>query len=87
MAQRILTAPPAWTYQNAWMDMNTCHLTDEHLVSCPYCGEGFAAVIDCSAGSQDYIEDCPVCCRGISFAVEVDAEQNLSGLRLLRDDE
>ena len=31
---------------------------------CPYCGEHCEIVVDPGGGSrQDYIEDCPVCCR------------------------
>jgi hypothetical protein len=31
-------------------------------VACPYCGERFDAALDCSAGDQEYIEDCRMCC-------------------------
>lgn len=44
----------------------------EHTVSCPYCGEIISVVIDGSVESQEYIEDCEVCCRPITFTVEVD---------------
>jgi Cysteine-rich CPXCG len=40
-------------------------------VECPYCGESFETVLDLSAGSTSYIEDCEVCCRPIEFALEV----------------
>lgn len=38
---------------------------------CPYCGEPIELLIDESAGSQEYIEDCQVCCRPIEINVEV----------------
>lgn len=41
-------------------------------VECPYCGESFETVLDLSAGSTSYIEDCEVCCRPIEFALEVE---------------
>lgn len=44
----------------------------EQTVSCPYCGEIISVVIDGSVDSQEYIEDCEVCCRPITFNVEVD---------------
>ncbi|HIC45986.1 MAG TPA: CPXCG motif-containing cysteine-rich protein [Methylophaga aminisulfidivorans] len=44
----------------------------EHTVSCPYCGEIISVVIDGSVESQEYIEDCEVCCRPITFNVQVD---------------
>jgi hypothetical protein len=34
---------------------------------CPYCGEPVDASVDCSAGDQDYYEDCPVCCRPMAI--------------------
>lgn len=37
---------------------------DEVEVSCPYCGERVAISIDPGGGAvQEYVEDCPVCCR------------------------
>ncbi|MBS7661772.1 CPXCG motif-containing cysteine-rich protein [Pseudomonas lalucatii] len=39
---------------------------------CPYCGEAVEAVLDLSAGDQQYIEDCPVCCRPIVFDLRSD---------------
>jgi len=52
-------------------------MIEETRVACPYCGEDVDIVVDCSAGSQRYIEDCPVCCSPIEFEVEVDGEGNL----------
>lgn len=38
----------------------------EMAVECPSCGEPFALSVDTSAGGeQEYVEDCPVCCRPI----------------------
>ncbi len=30
---------------------------------CPYCGEPVQLLVDATAGAQQYIEDCQVCCR------------------------
>ena len=46
----------------------------EHTVSCPYCGEMISVIIDGSVDSQEYIEDCFVCCRPITVSVSVDDE-------------
>ena len=43
-------------------------------VECPYCGEVITLVLDASAGSQRYIEDCHVCCRPITVDLEVDVD-------------
>jgi len=42
----------------------------EHDISCPYCGEIITVLIDCSIEEQEYIEDCQVCCRPITFKVQ-----------------
>ncbi len=41
-------------------------------LSCPYCGEWITVFVDASAGDQQYIEDCQVCCRPIRMSVSVD---------------
>lgn len=56
-------------------------------VSCPYCGETFETSVDASGGSQEYIEDCQVCCRPIVFRLTVDADGNLLDLEVRRDDD
>lgn len=43
----------------------------ETTIQCPYCGESIDILIDCSAGSQEYIEDCQVCCRPINMSLAV----------------
>ena len=62
-------------------------MLDEVPVECPYCGEDFDTLVDGSAGTQRYIEDCPVCCRPIEFMVEVDAAGNLIRMVTRRDDD
>jgi endogenous inhibitor of DNA gyrase (YacG/DUF329 family) len=56
-------------------------------VNCPYCGTHFEATADPSGGTQDYIEDCPVCCRPIEFHLETDVEGELLSLILRREDD
>ncbi|MES5814093.1 CPXCG motif-containing cysteine-rich protein [Pseudoxanthomonas sp. Soil82] len=53
---------------------------------CPYCGEPIEAVVDESAGDQDYVEDCQVCCRPIAMRVRLDDEGE-PWLRARREDE
>jgi Cysteine-rich CPXCG len=57
-----------------------------HLVECPYCGESFDTLLDLSAGSASYVEDCQVCCQPIEFSVEVDAAGALVALTTARSD-
>ena len=56
-------------------------------VDCPYCGEPFATAVDTSGGSQDYIEDCPVCCRPIEFRLETGPDGDIASLTARRDDD
>lgn len=56
-------------------------------VQCPYCGETFETNVDPSGGSQDYIEDCYVCCRPIVFHVTADEDGNLLNLEMRREED
>ena len=49
----------------------------ERIIQCPYCGERIEIVVDASAGDQDYIEDCQVCCRPISVQVWIGADDDV----------
>ena len=51
-------------------------LTEER-VSCPYCGESLQVLIEVEGAEQQYIEDCQVCCRPITFAVSTGMDGNL----------
>jgi hypothetical protein len=55
-------------------------------VQCPYCGEPFTTVLDLSAGSATYIEDCQVCCQPIEFCVAAGVDGDLDSLELRRSD-
>ena len=47
----------------------------ELAVSCPYCGEGNTIFVDESAGgSQEYVEDCQVCCQPWQVRVTLDED-------------
>ncbi len=56
-------------------------------IACPYCGENFETQIDCSVESQQYIEDCYVCCSPIVFNVTSDSDGNLVDVVISRDNE
>ena len=62
-------------------------LLEDVEICCPYCGETFVTSIDCSAGDQDYIEDCYVCCRPISFRIECDPEGELVNVHTQREND
>jgi transcription elongation factor Elf1 len=53
--------------------MNDARLTtQEQLFNCPYCGAGISMVLDLSAGSQRYVEDCEVCCNPIDIDFQLE---------------
>ncbi len=55
-------------------------------IECPYCGETIGTVLDLSAGGQEYIEDCQVCCRPIVLRFTIDHAGGLDTLAVARED-
>ena len=53
-------------------------------IDCPYCGETIDTVMDLSAGSFRYIEDCQVCCQPIELAGDVDDDGTPLGVTATR---
>lgn len=47
-------------------------LISEQRCHCPFCNEAITIVVDFSAGSQAYVEDCQVCCQPMEVVVRVD---------------
>lgn len=51
-------------------------LRDEATYLCDACGEEIVIPIDPSGGtSQEYVEDCPVCCRPNVIHIEIDGDR------------
>ena len=55
-------------------------------VQCPYCWEQIEVMVDDCGESQQYIEDCQVCCRPINFHVEVATDGQIQ-VHVFTDDE
>jgi hypothetical protein len=54
-------------------------MNDEATYICGACGEEIVIPIDVSQGErQEYVEDCPVCCRANVVHVEIDEEGEIS---------
>jgi hypothetical protein len=55
---------------------------DEHSIRCPYCREPQTLLLDPSVGTQEYVEDCQVCCQPILLRIWVtDDSQRIEALR------
>lgn len=46
-------------------------MREEHFFQCPYCWATISFVLDLSVTSQQYIEDCEVCCHPIEVRFTV----------------
>jgi hypothetical protein len=54
-------------------------MTDEASYVCGACGEEIVVPIDYSQGDeQEYVEDCPVCCRANLIHVRIEADGETS---------
>lgn len=56
-------------------------------IHCPYCGEVQDLVVDDSAGDQQYVEDCQVCCRPMAVRVSVGDEDGDPRVEVRSQDE
>jgi hypothetical protein len=53
-------------------------MKDEASYVCDSCGEAIVLPIDLTAGTdQEYVEDCPVCCRPNVIHIKVDEDGNV----------
>jgi len=62
-------------------------MLDTARIDCPYCGESFDIEVDCSAGSQQYVEDCTVCCQPILITTHCDADAALLSVSATREND
>ena len=54
-------------------------MDDQASYVCDSCGEEIVIPIDLSQGEeQEFVEDCPVCCRANVIRIEVDADGEIS---------
>ena len=51
-------------------------------ITCPYCYSTFSTEIDVTAGSQEFYEDCQVCCNPVALFVRIDADGEISHLEV-----
>jgi len=56
------------------------------VIQCPCCWEQIEILVDCSIDSQEYVEDCSVCCRPIIITAHA-WEGELSGVEVRSEDD
>lgn len=56
-------------------------------IECPHCGHHLHALIDASAGDQDYYDECPACCHDIHLNLHIDDYHRTIQLTVGSDDE
>lgn len=65
-------------YSRSNIKANTMEPLLEKSITCPYCGETIDVLVDISDQDQQYIEDCQVCCRPITFVITMINSGDLS---------
>ena len=54
---------------------HSCMIEEDYSFACPYCGVPLSVRLDVSGGgSQQFVQDCEVCCRPIQIAVRFDGD-------------
>ena len=60
---------------------------EEIEFDCPHCGERQQAMVDISAGNQQYIEDCQICCSPILFDIELGGRGEFKNIIIRREND
>jgi len=47
----------------------------EHFFTCPYCWQDISMLLDPDMRTEEYVEDCQVCCNPISVRFEIDEDR------------
>ena len=53
-------------------------------VQCPSSGEAMELQVDCSEGSQEVTEECPVCDKPVTIAITI-SDNGVSSVEVLAD--
>ena len=46
-------------------------MEEEYFFACPHCWQTIGVLLDLSAGGQQYVQDCEVCCNPLEIVYEV----------------
>ncbi|HEX2768649.1 MAG TPA: CPXCG motif-containing cysteine-rich protein [Geobacteraceae bacterium] len=61
-----------------WTSNGKNFTTRQYAFACPHCGERISMLLDLSAGSQSYVEDCEVCCNPIEISYQAEERRIVS---------
>jgi hypothetical protein len=53
-------------------------LQNSYYLACPWCLEHFQVIVDLTGGSQEYTEDCEVCCHPVLMTIKIEDGQLVS---------
>ncbi|MBY0549417.1 MAG: CPXCG motif-containing cysteine-rich protein [Candidatus Obscuribacterales bacterium] len=42
-------------------------MLEEYFFTCPFCWQEISMLLDTTVSSQDYVEDCEICCNPIAI--------------------
>ncbi|RMH22644.1 MAG: CPXCG motif-containing cysteine-rich protein [Gammaproteobacteria bacterium] len=54
-------------------------------IQCPYCLSEFELPIDVTAGNQQWVTDCEVCCQPIQVFVTLEEDENRLNIQVERE--
>lgn len=54
-------------------------------MSCPWCGEANTVMLDLTDASEEFVEDCQVCCSPIVYTVQSSIESDSPVLSCSRE--
>ena len=75
LARDFADAPPDDALLDDEFPLGDGTADTESLIRCPYCGQMNDIALDPGSGeSQDYVEDCQICCRPWRVLVEYRAD-------------
>lgn len=61
-------------------------MLEQQIIDCPYCGEYNMVMVDTTAGSAEYTEDCQVCCNPILINVSIADDESVT-LQAVREND
>lgn len=52
-------------------------------ITCPYCYSEFSTEVDVTGGSQEYYEDCQICCNPLALSIRIDDNGEITHIEVM----